>query len=268
MVFPKKLRTLKQYLLYRYVMHRYVFAFPKSGMTWAKFFLAEYLSDLCKKDPAFDFGRSVQKYYKNVPRLYFTHMARFPEEEEKLRKFPSLDVEGHINKVISKELKGKHVLLLCRDPRDVVISYYNHLEKEKEMSLSEFIRNPDQGLAVIIQYLNLWILHEEKLGSLEIFRFEDRKKDPEEEFRRLLVALDIEIDEAIFAKALEASSFENMKKKAEAGEMYGAHRDAKAGHRVRKGTSGSYKELLNPEDLAFVNEEMKKLDARFGYSRA
>lgn len=88
------------------------------------------------------------------------------------------------------------------------------------------------------------------------------KEDSGREFRNVLLALGVEVDEDLLKRSLEEGALENMRRLAEtdayqdsilAPEEKGDQRSAK----VRKGSKSSYKELFSEEDLAFIGRTIE-----------
>jgi len=171
-------------------------------------------------------------------------------------------------------IRKKRIMLLVRDPRDVLVSlfhdYANRYNGYKGTS-SEFTRE-DFALDRIIDFMNLWA---EEIGNRKrkilLVRYEDMKKNTKKEFIRILNFLNIQTNKKVIDKAVNFSSFKNMRRM----ELEGLIKDPRLkptnikdvnSYKTRKGEVGNYKEELSKEDINYINKRIKeKLNPLFGY---
>jgi hypothetical protein len=260
------LRTLTPY---------YFITFPKSGRTWAKSFLANYYACWLDLPLFYDFSPLWrQGRHARMPRIIFTHAEHRDEPVAQVTRF-------------MRRIRGKRVILLARDPRYTVFTYYYRLvkrmqdEQVQSMTLSEFIRHPDLGLPRIVRFLNEWYNNRENFNSFIMLRYEDCVRDPHDQYLKLLQFLRAEPDEACIKLALQRSV--DTTRKIEEG---GLVRDVALEHDIARGSQyfeanngdalsvvryagddAAYAEAFSAEDLAFMDVEINKLDPAFGYSR-
>ena len=251
----------------------YFITFPKSGRTWVKSFLANYYACWLDLPLFYDFaplwrgGRRVC-----VPRIIFTHAEHRNEPLEKINQF--------MNRV-----SGKRVVLLVRDPRCTVFTYYFRLVKRMQdgyvasMTLQEFIRDPELGLPRIVRFMNDWYNNRENFTAFIMLRYEDCVEQPHIQYARLLQFLATELDETCIKQALNCSV--DTTRKIEEG---GLIRDAGLDRDIARGTqyfeaTGSisssvtrysgddvaYMTAFSAEDIEFMDTEIKKLDPAFRY---
>lgn len=246
----------------------YFISFPKSGRTWVRVFYFSYLAKIAGREfswkPADFPGR---------PHLFFTH------DRWEHRRSP-----GWWNFIRGKHLvppaarREKKIILLARDPRDVVVSLYFHLAKRPHVyqwqpkSVGETLRSPDFGVAQVVDLLNGWLAEWRGRAGFKLMRYEDCRADAAREFRGLLEFLGLApLDETAFVHALEFSSFDAMRagevagKFTEDGLTAGNRTDAES-FKTRRGKVGGFRDYLSADDLAFAAEQMKKLDPQFGYA--
>ncbi len=266
-----KINDIKKFVIYRYLAEYHIVGFPKSGNTWVKFFLANYISKYYRISLDLDFDRHIFRESKKTPRVYFSHIGSIPGHQAGI--IPEINISNTVNKTIN-QLSGKKVVFLYRDPRDVVISFYFHLKKYKNNeSISEFIRNPNTGVDIIIGYMNQWYENRRKFESFEIFGYEKRVESPELEFKRMLNSMNVPVDEKLLKEVTDFSDFKNMKK-IEQNKLI-KHKTFMSGDindsespRMRKGKIGGYKDYLNNGDIKYVDDCMKSLNKQFsGISR-
>ena len=250
----------------------FVVSVPKSGRTWARVFLLAYFAECERLNPGF-----------RAPRCVYTH-DRW-EHETKGRFVDRLRGKWLIPRA---DAAAKPVLLVARDPRDVIVSLFFHLQKRAHSydgDLSGLLRHPTFGVRRVVAVMNGWLAEWNRPGSLHLLRYEDAKLDPHRSFAEALRFLqpDLEPDPRALAHAVEVSSFENMRR-LEKGDAQAAGstvvatlqeealRPADANdvdsYKVRRGKVGGYVDYLSAEDMAFLDEEVARLDERFGYAAA
>jgi hypothetical protein len=247
-------------------------SYPKSGRTWLRLMLGKALRDhyelnLAKQRDLL----AVQKFSKidrRVPPLDFSHDG-LPchQTREELKSSKS-------------DFMGKDVILLCRDPRDVVISSWYRREKhtikygivEFEGSISDFVRHPVHGIEKIVAFMNIWAANRETPARLLLVRYEDLIDAPENELRRLLIFLGVEnVSDVIVSGAVRYASFDNMQTleredTLNSGRLRPLRRDDPSTFKVRRGKPGGFRDDLKPDDIAYVNKVVAKLlDDYFGY---
>jgi hypothetical protein len=240
---------------------------PKSGRTWVRVFYFAYLAKLTGQEFSLEPG-----HYPGRRIMRFSHERWEHRQTADWREF----------------LRGRHLLpaqarrentivLMARDPRDVVVSLYFHLTRRKyngplkPQNVAEMLRNRKQGIAEVIDVMNGWLAEWHGRPGFKLIRYEDCQKDPAGEFRSLLEFLGLApVDEAAFAHALEFSRFNNM----QAGEAAGKFKEdiLSAGDvtdpdsfKARRGKVGGFRDYFHADDLAYAAEQMRRLDPRFGY---
>lgn len=269
----------KLYLLYkplymRLKTPRYLISFPKSGRTWARTFLGKYLAayhgvPFQARFEAPPFTASIQTI-RTYPKIICKHIG------SKNNLAPgSTDWRRHIEVFLKKHRHHTKVMIV-RDPRDIVVSYYYHLKKRSlnpavlSLDLPQFLRSETLGLADIIAYMNVWARPVSK-GGVAIVRYEDLSASPSEHFSALLRALCIPVDSACLREAISYSSFANMQRR-EASQEVQEHklsaRDVsdQESFKVRKGKVGGYLTEFSTDDLAYADSLLKTLDDIYGYN--
>lgn len=253
-----------------------IVSYPKSGRTWLRILLTELykqhfnivtdevlgFQNFCAKNPA-------------VPRLLFTHdhfLASTGACESAKPYF-----------------SGKRIVLLVRDPRDVIVSFHLHTRFRGDegrtrlkfespvrpgIELCDFIQHPEFGLRRAIRFLNGW---QRALPALVddvlVVRYEDMRRDTAAELARIADHIGLSVGPEDIAVAVERASFRNMQK-CEAEGLYGdrsnrltpGDRQNPQSFKVRRGKVGGYADYLEPAELA----EMEALIAAellpgFGY---
>ncbi|WP_031433559.1 sulfotransferase domain-containing protein [Methylomarinum vadi] len=240
----------------------------KSGRTWLRVLLNKYLS--LHYDVAFDLGQ-LDEYNPNIPRIAYSHeMWIHYSDASWLQRLKG----KHI--IPNNILRQKKVVLLYRDPRDVVVSLYfqKTLRSDNKIScsISDFIRHQQYGIDRIIKVLSIW---EERLKDHPAclrLSYESMKTDVRTELYRLLEFIGInDINESYLDEAIEFSSFTNMKKMEQQDSFNNKIlKPADPGNpdsfKVRKGMVGGYASYFDNEDLAYLNNAIRALPPSYGYA--
>ncbi|HEY2989809.1 MAG TPA: sulfotransferase domain-containing protein [Candidatus Binatia bacterium] len=245
-----------------------VVSIPKSGRTWFRVFLHAYFCALEKRE----FTLRARELFKgNVPRFLFTH-----------------DLWAHLtgprvgDRITGRQLipapaiRQKRILLLSRDPRDVVVSlFFQHSRRTRRYGgdLHEMIHHSRFRISRMVDIMNTWMVEWGGGGNFKLIRYEDCRRYPEAVFRELLTFFGCrEIDAGPFAHAVEFSRFENMRAMEAAGKakkktlLPGDAADPDS-YKVRRGRVGGFKDYLSPEDVAYLERALERLDERYGYGR-
>lgn len=174
----------------------FLVSYPKSGSTWVAFLLGNYLTDnqidfINRKSliPDLHADTEICRRLKR-PRIIKCHFQFNP---------------GYRN-----------VIYICRDGRDVAVSYYYFLLKLKAIdTATKFTDFLDQFNSGKIKF-GLWRLHinswlNNQPSRFMVIRYEDLLNDPAEQLERILDFQEIRIDSKRLESAVAASQFEAMK---------------------------------------------------------
>ena len=112
-------------------------------------------------------------------------------------------------------LGKKKTILVVRDPRDVMVSFYKYETTKtnykqrlyKNDSFKEFIRHPKLGIESWCKHYISW-----KPYADLIIKYEDIKFNDKQVFTAMNKFLEISVEPEVFEKALELSRFDNIKK--------------------------------------------------------
>ena len=244
-----------------------VVSIPKSGRTWVRVLMHHYLSEMEEVPFVLD-GAELQR--RGMPNVIFTHDLW---EHRTTRSFKDR-LRGKY--LISGRLcLHKPIVLLARDPRDVVVSLFFQMTKRTVQfrgTLSEMVRDPTYGIHLIVDVMNTWLASWEGRSNVKLFRYEDCRSEPTDTFDRMIRFMGFTLDRQALERSIEFASFDNMKQMETDGRFEsGVLRvsdpaDAEA-FKVRRGIVGGYQEYLDREDLEYVQAALEKLDRRYGYNR-
>jgi len=245
-----------------------IFSVAKSGRTWLRVLLNKYLSllynipfdinNLCESNP-------------QIPFLFFNHEYWTHYSEDSWWDYMRGE---HI--CPDKMLNRKKVILLSRDPRDVVVSLYFQKTKRSEnkivTEMSHFIRNEKYGINGIIHVMNIWRERLRDNPHTLWTGYEDLRTDTYKELERIVKFLNLkEVNSDMIHEAIAFADFKNMLKM-EREHVFdnpillpGNMSDPDS-FKVRKGKVGDYINYFNKSDIEYLNHALKSLDNFYGYT--
>lgn len=224
-------------------------SFPKSGNTWVRFIWANIVSlkELGGQPidfPALDnrLGSEFDNYsystieFECLPRLVKTHEAYDPVSFGRQR-----------------------CVYLHRHPGDVMVSYHAYLSARRdtrfrEVSLSEFIRDPEVGLPAWGSHVRNW-LHQ----ADTIITYENFKSDAVSEMRRVLKSFNLEhIESDVLQAAVSLSTFERVRQFEERSGRHDEDRFDSDFKFTRSGAVGQWQHVMSESDRKYLNHLMQK----------
>lgn len=174
--------------------------------------------------------------------------------------------------------RDKKIMLLIRDPRDMIVSWYFHKNKRKKGveqysgTLSQFLGEKAGSFDTMIEYYNIWERNKHIPLEFLLVKYEDFMKDTRIQAKKALNLIGLkDVSDREIDAAIEFSSFNNMKKM-EAEDRFRVKRlrpgdvNDNDSYKVRRGVIGGYKDYLSQEDIKSLNEKMKGLSGYYGYS--
>lgn len=262
----------------------YLISFPKAGRTWL----------------TLQIGRVLEQQFKlkNVNLLKLRKMSeQYPDLMPLIRISHDDQPQWHRPdelKPTKEQFRGKRVIFMVRDPRDLVIS--NYFQKKKRIKpvgrtwlffrktrnklrgepfkgeLTDFITSDVGGFDTILRYFNIWAENRNIPDGFLMVRYEDVHADPAGQLRRALDFLGIkDVSDDVVREAIEYASFDNMRKMEQTNAL-GTYKlrpaDAKDqdSFKVRKGKVGGYADYLTPEQIESLNAKMRAtLTDYYGY---
>lgn len=244
----------------------FVVSFPKSGRTWVRVFYLNYAAKVLGK------AVSLNTDLAGLPNVIFTH------DRWQHRLLPGWwDFIRGRHLVPPPARREKKIVLLVRDPRDVVVSLHFRLTKRSHVfkwpgqPMDETLRDPKFGIGHVVELMNCWLAEWHGQPNFKLLRYEDCRADTGREFRGLPEFLGLApVNEAALAHALDFSKFENMQAMKASGrfredELSAGNRADQDSYKARRGQVGGFRNYFDAEDLAFAAQAMMRLDPRFGY---
>lgn len=268
-------------------------SYPKSGNTWFRTFLQNYIADGAApvgiNELAAGQIASSRAWLDEV--LGFDTAELAPDEVDRLRpavyRWSLTEDETSRHKIhdayglipggeplVSRE-GTLGALYILRNPLDVAPSYANHMSLTIDEAI-ERMGNPDHMMARGTDRLNIQV--RQKLGTWShhvlswieapglnrlIIRYEDMQQAPEETFARAVRFLDLPEDEERLRKAIRFSAFDVVK----AQEAETAFRERPPGIEsfFREGHSGGWRDSLSEEQVARIVADHGAVMRQLGY---
>ena len=266
----------------RWYAHRdtdvYLISYPKCGRSWLRLMTGKAISlhySLPEEEKTL-FLDGRKKLHPEVPKISVVH------DDRPMLKTPA---ELETNK---DKFRGKKVIFLVRDPRDVIVSSYFEAVKRGQMfgknpyqtreahfdgNLSEFIDRQHGGFDTILKFYNIWAENRSVPEGFLLVRYEDLKQDANGELERVLEFLGLEnVSDETIDEAVYFGSFENMHRLEENGRFKSgilkpADKEDMDSYKTRKGKIGGYQDYLTEDEIRRLNAKMHQtLNSYYGYS--
>lgn len=184
----------------------FIVSYPKSGNTWLRFLIAN----------------AIKVHYKIEQDVnFFTILGIIPSPRGNTNLLPvgpfgRTDLPRIIKSHSAFNPYYYRVVLLVRDPRDVIVSYYHYLRGLKAIpettSISDLIQHKQYGIMNWVIHTQSWCLnHNPASQRLKIFRYEDFLEDTKMQLFLLMETLGIKMDDKSLEEAISLSSKENMR---------------------------------------------------------
>ncbi len=180
-------------------------------------------------------------------------------------------------------LRGRPVIFLVRDPRDVAVSEYFQATRrasayKREMyaiddaqSMFDFVMTAPVGLPAICEYLNHWQQELQGWDRVLSVRYEDLRANPNDQLGALCQFLGAPFSEAEIAEAVDFADFESLKKKEkenffDSKRLRPANADDPDSFKVRRGKVGGYRDYFSDEQIRRIDTLVaERLSPVFGY---
>lgn len=241
-------------------------SFPKTGRTWLRLLIGRALTK--------QFGLSnanpmelhqLAARHPGIPKIWVSH------DDNPQFKAPD-DLETS-----KRRYRRKKVILLVRDPRDVLVSLYFQMRQRRQRytgDLSTFITERVGSFDTLLRFYNIWAAERHVPRDLLLVRYEDLSIDPARELRRVLRFIGLpEVPDVVIAEAVQFAAFGNMRRM-EVADRFGSRRlrpadpDDPESYKTRRGRVGGHVEYLQPAEITDLTAKMQRtLDPFYGYGR-
>ncbi len=216
-------------------------SFPRSGSTW----LRTILANLMRVAGGQHSGITPSELDSMMPTLGLSDLSR-PWSQPCLPRF----VKTHRPYVPFLFGRPRRSVVLVRDPRDALVSYYRLMIASTiqpyQGSLSEFLRDSRFGLPAYQRHFESWHARATSLVS-----YEGLRADPAQAVRETLAALGIDVSPTLIAGAIELSNRERMRAIAEAHGQRDPGRFVSNFQAYGKAAVGGWAEVFSTADRAY-----------------
>jgi len=247
----------------------------KSGRTWFRVMLSRFyqikyalpqrellnFDNLHRKDPA-------------IPRVLFSHNNYL---RDCLQDWTTLN-----------HFRGKKIVLLVRDPRDVAVSQFfqwryrmrphkkllnEYPPHGRDVSIFEFVTDPRAGVPRIIDFFNGWAAELPVREDILLIRYEDMRANPQAVMQRVFEFVGTPGTDEEIRQAVEFASYDNMKKLEEKSFFRASGARVKPGDKnnpdsfkVRRAKVGGYRDYFDDDQVALIDAMVaERLEPVFGY---
>jgi hypothetical protein len=271
-------------------------SYPKSGNTWFRAFLTALLNpgstgiDINNMHPATI--ASSRQLFDEITGVSSADLL--PEEIDRLRPFVYRQNALESDELLYHKIHDawrivpggeplvpadvtRGVLYFIRNPLDVAVSFAGHLHATVDKTIGilnnrsyAFCDSSDRLPNQLRQGLSSWSGHvaswlDQSGLPVCLLRYEDMLSSPVETFSKAVSFIGIPHTELQVQQALDAASFERLKKQED--EKGFAEKNARSPSFFRKGVAGDWRNVLTAEQVKSITGAHEGVMRRFGYLR-
>lgn len=239
----------------------YLVSYPKSGNTWMRYLMAYAIWPELQEVDLVEMASYVPSY--GIER----DVAMMLDNNSPCNQLKHRLIKEHTPYNQAAKQHIKRTIYVVRDGRDAMVSYWHFCNQRDQTSIpfSEFIElssMTNHSYGSWKNHVTSWL--NAPLDAKLILRYEDMLADTAGCLRRALEFVEIDVADAVIAKAVERASFNSMKNLEN---TKGFNLDMlKTVEFVRQGKQGSWKETFGPEDLEQFNKFHGGCVPELGYS--
>jgi len=268
----------------------WIASFPKSGNTWMRAFLANYV--LNQKQPypidelgSFSLSDTRPRFFQEASELPVEQLSQTDtvklrwECQALIAEFKNHDhfVKTHSrygiynSHSLINDCVSKGAIYLVRNPLDLVISYSAHLGVSIDEAIDAMDGSPNLTVEAdnnIVTVMGSWSEHADswltnKSVPRILVRYEDLAKDPTKEFNKVLTTLGMEIDHDQLNNAIRFSSFSELAKQESISGF--RERPPHAKQFFRQGVSGQWNDILDRLQIQKIIKAHGNVMTKLGY---
>jgi hypothetical protein len=223
--------------------------YPRSGTTWASFTMFEIFTG-----ESANFN-SVHSALKGVNKI---------DEAKQILPNGGRVIGSH-ESYRKEYTRGVYIV---RDPRDVLLSEFafmsalNRFDGSLDDFIKSFFRGTVHGFGAWPKHVASW-LDSPIAGTtnLLVLRYEDLRRDPENQFRRIAEFAGVKRDAEAIRRAVANNSVDKMREK----ELAAPRKASVNGRFIRQGKVQGWKGQLSTEQLQLIESKTEHLLVRLGY---
>jgi hypothetical protein len=265
-------------------------SYPKSGNTWTRVFLANYLANASKpltldEMTKYSTGDAIARLYDNAAGKK-VNRENFPLvlslRDRVLQNIVASGADAYLVKTHSARMEyygvdlipprlSRSAIYIMRNPLDMVVSSARHygvsLERAVEIiGTRNKVLAPSEKVMPVMQ--GSWSEHVQSWTSFAgfpvvVLKYEDMLSNPQESFGKMLTHLGIPIDHERLDKAIRFSSFKELKKQEKKTGFSEKPEHAKSF--FASGKSDQWKTALSPELVDRICNDHGETMKKFGY---
>lgn len=266
-------------------------SYPKSGNTWTRIFLANYLMNASEplsinQVHNFGMGDSMARAYNmvagrkiDVNDILLTISLR----DKVLRAIVANNADVNFVKTHNARVSPEGVefipdkytrsaIYIIRNPLDMVLSYARHYGIDNAEAVKR-ITHPDNANApaedkMVVQYLGTWAKHVKSWSAFApwprlVLRYEDLLDDPHTHFAKVLELIGVPVDAERLDRAIRFSSFDELSKQEDTQGFI--ERPKESTKFFGKGQKDQWKTDLEPELADTIRAAFGDTMKRYGY---
>ncbi len=149
----------------------FIISYPKAGRTWLRALIGYYLCSVNNLQEEKIFDKEYIFLSSGLPKTKITHDGSSLKEK---KSYMQLDHD-------KSKYKGKKVLLLGRNAKDILVSSFFQATKRIfvfDGQISEFIRSEKSGIMKVLTYYRQWYDNRNIPGEFMFVRYEEMHKCP------------------------------------------------------------------------------------------
>jgi hypothetical protein len=237
----------------------FIISYPRSGNTWTRFLVANLLHP------------DTEVSFANIERLVPDAEA---QSSRYLRRIPSpRTIKTHSY----FDPRYPRVIYIVRDPRDVVLSYYDFSRKyghiDDEYPLAQYVKDCVRGRLTSSDWgtwgenVASWVFGRHARPGFLLLRYEDMQSHTAEELRRIAQFYGIELTPEGATAAMERSSAERMRElERTQGKDWVSTKDKRSDIPfVRTATAGGWRTKLMVDTVAEIEAAWGNIMVQLGY---
>ncbi|MBZ8118814.1 sulfotransferase domain-containing protein [Roseovarius sp. LXJ103] len=265
-------------------------SYPKSGNTWTRIFLANYLANSAKplsinEAHRFCMGDTIASTYHKVAgcqidtkdigltlRLRPKVLAGIVANNADVNFVKTHHMRRSAgNMALIPPEVTRSAIYIMRNPLDMVLSYARHYGITPAVAVAQ-IGNEDNANAAdensVAQFLGSWSGHVKSWTSpspypVLVLRYEDLLEDPEAQFARVLTHIGIPVEKERLKKAVEFASFKELSRQEESAGFI--ERPKQTEKFFAKGAAGQWKDDLDKPLIDEIKRTHRKVMKKHGY---
>ena len=231
----------------------YLVEFPKSGITWLSFLIANIFIESEKEEVTF---YNYHKYIIDVHQLRNHNI-----KDRVFNSCCSIFIKSH-------SMYNPYyyfVIYLIRNPFDVMLSYYYFMLKQGlNMDFSDFVKHNKYGIRAWRRHVEGWLIKNKDLAQrIHLIKYEDLIDNTEIELTKILTNLGIKINKKYILFAMENSSKEKMRLSENFYSKNSPTYYKSDLNFIRKGEKYQKDEMITPEIRNYINKETENILKEF-----